>query len=97
MESNSRKSFVSGNVRGMEANQIMELVCLQVSCMSLKGRRKFFLLNQTGNQELGSSCIDAFLFFLQTAQTAADIYGALQRPALCLTTVTEGHIWKREI
>lgn len=69
---------VPGNVRRMGLNHITGLACLQASCVSLKGRRKFFALNQAGNQELCASCI--CIFFLQVAHAAACINSALQRP-----------------
>lgn len=53
---------VPGNMRRMGLNQIMGLVCLQASCASLRGRRKFFALKQAGNQELCASCICCFFF-----------------------------------
>lgn len=70
---------VSGNVHRMGPEQITVLGCLQASCMRLKGRRKFVFLNQTGNQELGVSCIYA-IPHPPTAQTAA-----------CVSTIPSAH------
>nr|XP_047923287.1 tyrosine-protein phosphatase non-receptor type 11-like isoform X5 [Anser cygnoides] len=79
---------VPGNVRRTGLNQITGLLCLQASCVSLKGRRKFFALNRAGNREPCVSCICNILFiylflnFAQTAHAAACSGGALQRPLL---------------
>ena len=72
---------VPGNVRRMGPHQMVGLLWLQASCVRLKGRRKFFALNQAGNQELcASSICGVGFFFLQIAHGAACIEGALQRP-----------------
>lgn len=73
---------VPGNVRRTGLNQITGLLCLQASCVSLKGRRKFFALNRAGNRELCVSCTCNYFFFnfVQAAHAAACSRSALQRP-----------------
>lgn len=87
---------VPGNVRRTGLNQITGLLCLQASCVSLKGRRKFFALNRAGNRELCVSCTcNFYVFFLILCKrlTLLLVAGVLCKD-LCLLVVAKGDVWR---
>lgn len=67
---------------------------MQASCVSLKGRRKFFALNRAGNRELCVSCTCNFFLILCKRLTLLLVAGVLCKD-LCLLVVAKGDVWRR--